>query len=413
MTFIWIVIGVLIGAALVVPFFAARTARLKGELDSEQVRQKELKESHQRELELARADRAELEKTMKAISTDVLGATSKQIAEQLEVQRKAEEARARAEIKTVVNPVSESLKQIRHQVQTLEEQRVKAQGEMGEQIKSLREGVTKLASDASDLTAALRSPSGSGSWGELQLQNVIELAGMVEYCDFETQKTIDGDDGQQRPDVIVNMPGEKTVVIDAKAPMDAFLAAQQATDEKEREAHLQRHAEKVKGHVTTLRTRNYQSQFERTPELVVMFVPSEGIYQAALSANPELLEFGLSESVLIATPTTLIALLKAIHYGWSQERIAQSAEEIAAIGREIHKRVITFADHLRKVGKQLGSATKSYNEAIGSYEGMLVPKLREIEQVKAGSTKSIEAIPTVDTLTRDLKEGPSDEDPSD
>lgn len=412
MTFVWIVIGIAIGAAVVVPFFSARTARLKGELASEQTRQSELKEAHERELDLARADREELEKTMKAISTDVLGATSKQIAEQLEAQRKAEEARARAEIKTVVNPVSETLKQIQQQVRTLEDQRVKAQSAMGEQIQNLREGVTKLASDTSDLTAALRTPAGSGSWGELQLQNVIELAGMVEYCDFETQKTIEGDEGQQRPDVVVSMPGDKTVVIDAKAPMDAFLAAQQATDEKEREAHLKRHAEKVKGHVTTLRTRNYQSQFERTPELVVMFVPSEGIYQAALSANPELLEFGLSESVLIATPTTLIALLKAIHYGWSQERIAQSAEEIAAIGKEIHKRVITFAEHLRKVGKQLGSATKSYNDAIGSYEGMLVPKLREIEQVKAGSTKAIESIPTVDTLTRELKEASSDEEPT-
>ena len=141
-----------------------------------------------------------------------------------------------------------------------------------------------------------------------------------------------------------------------------------------------------------------------------MFVPSEGIYQAALTANPELLEFGLSESVLIATPTTLIALLKAIHYGWSQERIAQSAEEIANIGREIHKRVITFSEHLRKVGKQLGSATNSYNDAIGSYEGMLVPKLREIEQVKAGSTKKVEPIPTIDTVTRELKEAPPEEE---
>lgn len=410
MTVIWIIVGALIGAALVVPVFAARTARLKGELGAEQARQQDLRESHQRELDLARADREELEKTMKAISTDVLGATSKQIAEQLEAQRKAEEARARAEIKTVVSPVAESLKQIQVQVQSLEQQRVKAQGEMGAQIKDLREGVTKLATDASELTTALRSPAGSGSWGELQLQNVIELAGMLEYCDFETQKTIEGDSGLQRPDVIVNMPSEKIVVIDAKAPMDAFLAAQRATDESEREAHLQKHADKVKGHVTTLRTRNYQSQFERTPELVVMFVPSEGIYQAALSADPELLEFSLGENVLIATPTTLIALLKAIHYGWNQERIAQSAEEIASIGREIHKRVITFADHLRKVGKQLGSATKSYNDAIGSYEGMLVPKLREIEQVKATSSKTIDPIPTIDTVTRELKEAPPEEE---
>jgi len=392
-----LVIGLLIGAGLAWILLSRQNSRLAGDLKATETRLEE----RDQQLEAARE---ELPKEMEAISARVLDQTSKQMAERLEQQRKAEDERARAEIKNVVNPVSQTLKQVQEQVKSLEEQRIKSQGEMGEQIKILKEGVVKLASDASDLTAALKSPVGSGSWGELQLQNVIELAGMVEYCDFTTQETIQGDQGQQRPDVIVSMPGEKIVVIDAKAPMDAFLAAQDATDDQERRKHLDRHAEKVKGHVTTLRTRNYQSQFDRTPDLVVMFVPSEGIYQAALSANPELLEFGLSENVLIATPTTLIALLKAIHYGWRQEQIARSAEDIARIGREIHKRVITFSDHLRKVGKQLGSANRSFNDAIGSYEGMLVPKLREIEGAGAGSEKAIEQIPTVDTVTRELKE---------
>lgn len=393
-----VLIGLLVGAGLAYVLLAQRNSRLAGDLKATRTRLEE----RDRQLEAAQE---QLPEQMEAISAKVLDRTSKQMAERLEQQRKAEDERARAEIKNVVSPVSQTLKQVQEQVKSLEEQRIKSQGEMGEQIKNLKEGVVRLASDASDLTAALKSPSGSGSWGELQLQNVIELAGMLEYCDFLTQETIQGDQGQQRPDVIVSMPGEKIVVIDAKAPMDAFLAAQAAKDEEERKAHLDRHAEKVKGHVTTLRTRNYQAQFDRTPDLVVMFVPSEGIYQAALSANPELLEFGLSENVLIATPTTLIALLKAIHYGWRQEQIARSAEDIARIGKEIHKRVITFSEHLRKVGKQLGSASKSYNDAIGSYEGMLVPKLREIEQAGAESGKAVEQIPTVDTVTRELKEG--------
>jgi len=393
-----LLIGLLIGAGLAWILLSRQNSRLAGDLKATETRLEE----RDRQLEAARE---ELPKEMEAISARVLDQTSRQMAERLEQQRKAEDERARAEFKNVVNPVSQTLKQVQEQVKSLEDQRIKSQSEMGEQIKTLKEGVVKLASDASDLTAALKSPAGSGSWGELQLQNVIELAGMLEYCDFTTQETIDGDQGQQRPDVIVSMPGEKIVVIDAKAPMDAFLAAQAATDDEERRRLLEHHAEKVKGHVTTLRTRNYQSQFDRTPDLVVMFVPSEGIYQAALSANPELLEFGLSENVLIATPTTLIALLKAIHYGWRQEQIARSAEDIARIGREIHKRVITFSDHLRKVGKQLGSANRSYNDAIGSYEGMLVPKLREIEGAGAGSDKAVEQIPTIDTVTRELKEG--------
>lgn len=393
-----VLIGLAIGAGLAYVLLSRQSSRLAGDLKATETRLEE----RDRQLEAARE---QLPEQMEAISAKVLEGTSKQMAERLEQQRKAEDERARAEIKNVVSPVSQTLKQVQEQVKSLEEQRIKSQGEMGEQIKVLKEGVIKLASDASDLSAALKSPAGSGSWGELQLQNVIELAGMLEYCDFRTQETIQGDQGQQRPDVIVSMPGEKIVVIDAKAPMDAFLAAQGATDDDERKAHLGRHAEKVKGHVTTLRTRNYQAQFDRTPDLVVMFVPSEGIYQAALSANPELLEFGLSENVLIATPTTLIALLKAIHYGWKQEQISQSAEEIALIGKEIHKRMVTFSEHLRKVGKQLGSANKSYNEAIGSYEGMLVPKLREIEQAGAASDKAVEQIPTIDTVTRELKDG--------
>lgn len=398
-----VIVGLIIGAAAVYTFFAGRTARLQSDLAASGELQREMKDAHQRELALARADREEIEKSMKAISADVLGRTSKQLAEQMETQRKAEEARARAEIKTVVTPVSESLKQVQQQVKSLEEQRVKAQGEMGEQIKTLKEGVVKLADEAGDLTAALRTPTGSGSWGEIQLENVVKLAGMLEYCDFTTQTTIDGDEGRQRPDLIVNMPGDKVVVVDAKAPMDAFLAAQRADDEEARNEHLKRHAEKVRGHVNTLRTRSYQSQFERTPEMVVMFVPSEGIYQAALTIDPELLEFGLKEGVLIATPTTLIALLKSIHYGWGQERIARSAEDIASAGRELHKRVLTFSEHLRKVGQRLESATKSYNDAIGSFESRVVPKLREIEQSGADSGKQIESIEPIDTLAREIK----------
>ena len=260
--------------------------------------------------------------------------------------------------------MTEKLSEVQQKVESLEKDRVRAQSELGEQLKQLREGVGSLANEAGGLSAALRKPMGRGSWGEVQLRNVVELAGMIEHCDFETQVTVEGDEGRLRPDVTVNMPGGQIVVIDAKAPMEAFLEAQEAVNEDVRAELLAQHAHQVRNHINILRNKKYQDQFDQSPELVVMFVPSEGIYHAALAEDSGLLEYGLKEKVLIATPTTLIGLLRAIYYGWGQDRIARSAQEIADTGRELHKRILTFAEPLNKVGKSLGQATDSYNQAI-------------------------------------------------
>ena len=225
---------------------------------------------------------------------------------------------------------------------------------------------------------------------------------MVEHCDFETQVTVDDDDRRLRPDVIVKMPGGRTVVVDAKVPMEAFLNAQEAEDDEAREAFLSHHAQQVRKHVSDLRKKDYQAQFEQSPELVIMFVPSEGIYHSALAQDSTLLEYGLQEKVLIATPTTLIGILQAINYGWGQDVIARSAREIAEAGRELHKRILTFADPLAKVGRQLDSAANSYNQAVGSYERMVVPQLRRIEEAGAKSAKEISELNSVDTATREI-----------
>jgi len=215
------------------------------------------------------------------------------------------------------------------------------------------------------------------------------MAGMVSHCDFLEQATIHSDGGSLRPDMLVRLPGGKLIVVDSKVPLDAYLSALEAPSEHERELHIARHAKQTREHITKLAAKGYQAQLECTPEFVVMFVPSDGIYQAALAQDPALIEFGVQQQILMATPTTLIGLLWAVHYGWRQELIAQSAREIAEAARELHRRLGRFTEPLGKVGRQLDSAVSAYNEAVGSFDHRVVPQVRRIEQAGASSEREI------------------------
>lgn len=379
-------------------------------------------ENHAAQIQTMKTDEARMKEQMTAISGSVLEQASKSLSDRMTEHQRLEQERSKneldrrtVEIRNTVKPVAEKLTEMDRKVTELEKERTKSHIELGEQIGYLKEGVSDLADQAGGLTAALKKPSGRGSWGEIQLRNVIEMAGMVEHCDFETQVTVHDDGARLRPDVIVNMPGGRTVVVDAKVPMEAFLNAQEAADEETRDAFLARHAQQVRNHVSALRRKDYQSQFDHSPELVIMFVPSEGIYHSALAQDSTLLEYGLKEKVLIATPTTLIGVLQAINYGWGQDRIARSAQEIAEAGRELHKRILTFAEPLARVGRHLDSAAENYNQAIGSYERMVVPQLRRIEAAGAESAKEISESKTVDTATRKIviDTSPPDPDPED
>jgi DNA recombination protein RmuC len=359
-----------------------------------------------------RDDRDQLRRDVQAVSADVLRKTGEAMTREIAAQRLADHERAAGElavrteeIKRVVEPIGLKLGQMEGKVERLEQQRREADGRLGEALRSLHEGVGSLAAQASNLTSALRRPATRGSWGEMQLRNVIEMAGMVEHCDFTAQTTIHTDDGRLRPDVLVRLPGKKLVVVDSKVPLEAFLAAQEATDDERRELALAHHARQTREHITKLASKGYQSQFDSTPELVVMFVPSEGIYHAALAADPGLLEYGVKQHVLIATPTTLIGLLRAIHYGWRQELIAASAREIAETGRELHRRLATFCDPLAKVGRQLGSAVGAYNDAVGSFDRRVVPQLRRIEQAGASSDRPVPELAAIEDTPRALTVG--------
>jgi DNA recombination protein RmuC len=385
----------------------AELARLDERMEARaQQHRAEVAAAEQR-VDLVRGDREQLRRDVQAVSADVLATTGEALTREIAAQRLADHERAAGElarrteeIKHAVEPIGLKLGQMEGKVEQLERQRREADGRLGETLRSLQEGVGSLAAQASNLTSALRRPSTRGAWGEIQLRNVIEMAGMVEHCDFTTQTTIYTDDGRLRPDVLVRLPGGKLVVIDAKVPLEAFLAAQDGDDDEQREIALAHHARQTREHITKLASKGYQSQFDTTPELVVMFLPSEGIYHAALAADPALLEYGVTQQVLIATPTTLIALLRAIHYGWRQELIAESAREIADIGRELHRRLAIFAEPLAKVGRQLGSAVVAYNEAVGSFDRRVVPQLRRIEQAGASSDRGLPARLAVEEAPR-------------
>ena len=312
-----------------------------------------------------RPERERLREELKAISLDVLQQTGDSLAQSLEQARRAEQervsgemARRTEEIKGLVGPVAEKLGRMEGEIGRLERERRQAQGELAQMLRQLGEGVGTLRQETGNLVSALKRPATRGSWGEIQLRNVVEMAGMVAHCDFLEQSTIATGEGQMlRPDMLVRLPGEKLVVVDSKVPLDAYLAALEASSESERETHTARHARQTREHIVKLASKGYQRQFDSTPEFVVMFVPSDGIYQAALAADPALIEYGVQQQVLMATPTTLIGLLWAVHYGWRQEMIAESAREIGESARELHRRLGRFVEPLAKVGRQLDSAT--------------------------------------------------------
>jgi DNA recombination protein RmuC len=365
---------------------------------------------------LMRANRERMREELKAISVDVLAQTGDSLAQRVSESRRAEEERASGEmarraeeIKGIVAPVQEKLGRMESEIGRLERERRQAQGELAQMVRQLGEGVGTLRQEASNLVTALKRPTTRGSWGEIQLRNVVEMAGMVSHCDFVEQSTIQTGEGTLRPDMLVRLPGGKLVVVDSKVPLDAYLSSLEAAGEDEREVHAIRHARQTRDHIAKLASKGYQRQFDSTPEFVVMFVPSDGIYQAALAQDPALIEYGVQQQVLMATPTTLIGLLWAVHYGWRQELIAESAREIAESARELHSRLGRFVEPLAKVGRQLGSATAAYNEAVGSFDSRVMPQVRKIEQAGAASERSVQAPDAIEITARAIAAQPQGE----
>jgi DNA recombination protein RmuC len=302
----------------------------------------------------------------------------------------------------LVSPIRESLSRFETHVHDLEQKRTEAYSGLSEQFASFKEGQTLLRGETEKLVTALRAPSVRGRWGEFQLRRVVEMAGMVQHCDFVEQSTIQGEDGRLRPDLIVHLPGGKTVVVDAKVPLTAYLDAKDARDENSRRELIQLHAKHLRKHVGELSDKSYSDQLSSSPDFVVMYVPIESAFADAVQADPSLLDDAVEGNVIPAGPMTLLSLLKGAAYGWRQERIAESAEQISELGKELYNRISVMASHLGLVGESLGKATLAYNKAIGSMESRVLVQARRFKDLGAAVGEDIPEIETISHIPRQL-----------
>jgi DNA recombination protein RmuC len=387
---------------------AIRCASLQAELDGERAVFAERKAA----FEDARGSFGD---AFKVLSADALTRNNQSFLElartTLEAQQQAALAASKFDldkrqlaIGELVAPVKISLDKFELQIQGIEKTRIDAYATLSEQVRQMSEAQLSLRNETSNLVKALRAPQTRGRWGELQLKRVVEMAGMVDHCDFFEQESTTTEEGRLRPDLIVRLPGGKNIVVDAKAPLAAYLEALESGDEDEKRRKLADHARQVRDHLKKLGQKAYWEQFQPSPDFVVLFLPGEMFYSAALEADPSLIEAGVDARVILATPTTLIALLRAVAYGWTQQALTENAERISALGRELYERIAVLGDHWAGVGKNLNEAVGAYNKSVASLESRVLVTARRFRELKVASEdRDIRMLNPVETQTRSVQ----------
>ncbi len=374
-----------------------------------EARLKEAQASLEDQKKLLDEARQKLADTFNALASDALKSNNQAFIQLARSTFETIQAQARGDLETrhkavegLVNPLRESLERYEKQILDMEKSRQSAYGALDEQLRSLAVANQQLQKETGSLATALRAPQVRGRWGEMTLRRVADLAGMSEHCDFTEQETFESETGRQRPDMIVNLPGGRRIAVDAKVPLQAFLDASSAPTEVERQKFLAKHGQLVRAHMNQLAARSYWEQIEPAPEMVILFLPGESFFAAALAQDRTLIEDGMEKRVILATPTTLIALLRAVAYGWRQEQVAQNSQAISDLGKQLYDRVRTFAAHFEGVGAALGRSIESYNRAVGSMESRVLPSARRFKELGAATGDEIPELEPVDETPRAL-----------
>ena len=372
-------------------------------------RHKRMVEERESAFELANA---KLTQTFTELSNRSLQANSDTFLKLAEQKLETHQEKAKGElserekaVEALVKPIRDALEASQKQIAELEKSRSEAYGGIKSQLEEMQLSQKSLKQETQNLVNALRRPEVRGRWGEITLRRLVELAGMVEHCDFIEQVHTETDGQIFRPDMVVRMPDHRELVVDVKTPLDAYLTAAEAPDDAQRKLGLERHAKNVRAHIRMLASKAYWSQFEKSPEFVILFIPGDQFLSAALNEEPDLIEYALSEQIILATPTSFVALLKAVAYGWRQMALADNAKEIRVLAEDLYARLATFVTHMNKVGRQLASSVENYNKAVGSLERSVLPGARKFVELGVHPKKEMETLESLEPVPRTMIEG--------